>query len=59
MKRMIAFVAGLILFACASYGADEPEPLEKRWAAWQEYAKTYKASALFPPLVSIFHASLT
>ena len=51
--RMWAMAALLLCTAqCGSGGGTgrDPKSLKARWAKWQAYAKTYKASKLFPPL---------
>ena len=54
MKRTVilfGFVALLSAGPQAARAGDDTRPgLKSRWAAWQAYAKTYKASKLFPLL---------
>ena len=44
------FLIVLFLLLLLAQPASAAEPLKKRWARWQAYAKTYKASDLFPLL---------
>ncbi len=44
------FLIILFLLLLLAPPASAAEPLAKRWARWQAYAKTYKASDLFPAL---------
>ena len=44
------FLIVLLLLLLLAPPASAAEPLSKRWARWQAYAKTYKASSLFPAL---------